>query len=275
MPENWKTYKLGEIAVVQTGPFGSQLHASDYVSVGIPSIMPVNIGHHRINSNGIARITEQDAQRLSRYRVEKGDIIYSRRGDIERHALVREKEKGWLCGTGCLRIRFGESFIEPLFASYYLELPNIRNWIVDRAVGSTMPNLNTSILSALPFIIPPIEEQRRIAEILSALDEKIELNLEMNRTLERIAQATFKHWFVDFQFPGFDGELVDGLPKGWRKEEINNLAKSIQYGFTQSSSNDPTGYKFLRITDIQGGTVNWSQVPYCKTSENELDLLQK
>ena len=67
-------------------------------------------------------------------------------------------------------------------------------------------------------MMPPIEQSTELPHILSSLDDKIELNLQMNKTLEAIAQAIFKEWFVDFRFPGFDGELVDGLPKEWRKE---------------------------------------------------------
>ena len=90
---------LGEVVrrgggQVQTGPFGSQLHASDYVQVGVPFIMPVNIGENRIIEEGIARITEEDAKRLSRHRIKAGDIIYSWRGDVERRALVRAEQQG-------------------------------------------------------------------------------------------------------------------------------------------------------------------------------------
>ena len=92
---------------IQTGPFGSQLHAADYVPVGIPSIMPENIGDNELSIGNIARITQEDADRLSRYIVREGDIVYSRRGDVERRALVRQAEDGWLCGTGCLRVRVG------------------------------------------------------------------------------------------------------------------------------------------------------------------------
>ena len=106
--DGWQYLPLGEVCQkgggdIQTGPFGSQLHAADYVPVGIPSIMPQNIGDNRVIERGIARITPEDAARLSRYRVKVGDVVYSRRGDVERRSLIREREEGWLCGTGCLR----------------------------------------------------------------------------------------------------------------------------------------------------------------------------
>ena len=203
LPEDWEYTTLGAACDrgggnIQTGPFGSQLHASDYVPVGIPSIMPQNIGDNRIDVEGIARISPDDAARLSRYLVREGDIVYSRRGDVERRALVRTREDGWLCGTGCLRVRLGENGIDPGYASYFLGHPEVREWVVRHAHGATMHNLNTSILSACPFVIPPKEEQHAIAHILGTLDDKIELNRRMNETLEAMARALFKSWFVDF-----------------------------------------------------------------------------
>jgi restriction endonuclease S subunit len=215
------------------------------VSIGIPSIMPQNIGDNRVFTEGIARITPEDAARLSRYLVQTGDIVYSRRGDVERRAFIRAEEDGWLCGTGCLRVRFGNSEVDPLYASYYLGHPSVRGWIVRHAVGATMPNLNTSILSALPFVISPLTEQKAIAQILSSLDDKIELNREMNKTLEAIAQATFKSWFVDFDpfcgkmegrqpvgmdaasaelFPNeFEESALGMILKGWKVIKFGNL----------------------------------------------------
>ena len=203
IPDGWEYTTLGAACVngggdIQTGPFGSQLHAADYVPVGIPSIMPQNIGDNRISETGIARIAPDDAKRLSRYLVREGDIVYSRRGDVERRALIRANEDGWLCGTGCLRVRLGAQGVDPRYAAYYLGHPSVREWIVRHAHGATMPNLNTSILSACPFVVPPESDQRAIAHILGTLDDKIELNRRRNQTLEAMARALFQDWFVDF-----------------------------------------------------------------------------
>ena len=160
--------------------------------------MPQNIGDNRIDESGIARISQEDANRLKRYLVRKGDIVYSRRGDVEKRALVRDAENGWLCGTGCLRVRLGDNGVDPRYASYFLGHPRVREWIVRHAHGATMPNLNTSILSACPFVTPPKREQRAIAHILGTLDDKIELNRRMNKTLEDMARTLFKSWFIDF-----------------------------------------------------------------------------
>ncbi len=170
----WLRTSLGALCArgsgaIQTGPFGSQLHASDYVDSGIPSVMPQNIGDNFISEEGIARITAADSQRLSKYLLSEGDIVYSRRGDVKRRALVRNYEAGWLCGTGCLRVRVG-SATEPLFISYYLGEPEIQGWIAQHAVGATMPNLNTSILGEVPVVLPPSHEVGRVNERLAVLD---------------------------------------------------------------------------------------------------------
>lgn len=221
--------------------------------------MPQNIANDRISEEGIARITEEDAKRLSKYRVRKGDIIYSRRGDVERRALVRQEHDGWLCGTGCLKVSFGYGSVIPEYAAFYLSHPASRSWVVQHAVGATMPNLNTSILSALPFVLPPISEQKRIADALGSLDDKIELNRQMNETLEEMARALFRDWFIDFGptrrqmdgatdpaaimgdafpddkaaalaplFPARLGE--DGLPDKWIKKPVGELSKIVGGG---------------------------------------------
>lgn len=215
MGSEWITTTLGEIVhagggTIQTGPFGSQLHASDYVSEGIPVIMPVNLAGNRISTDDIARINEADALRLARHIVKEGDIVYSRRGDVTRKALVTASEAGMFCGTGCLLVRPGKN-IDPQFLAYHLSTPENHEWIIRHAVGATMPNLNTGILADVPLNIPKRAVQQSIAHILGALDDTIELNRQMNTTLESMAQALFKSWFVDFD-PVIDNALAAGNP---------------------------------------------------------------
>lgn len=264
--ESWKWEPLGEVCRrggggIQTGPFGSQLHASDYVPVGVPSIMPRNIAHDRVDVEGIARITPTEAERLSRYLVKPGDIVYSRRGDVERRALITERESGWLCGTGCLRVRLGEGIVDPTYASYYLSHPASREWVVRHAVGATMPNLNSSILGALPFLLLPISEQRAIADVLGALDSKIEQNRRMARVLERLVQAIFRAWFVNFEpvkakaagaasFPSIPQAVFNALPARFADSEI---------GFV------PEGWEVKAIGDVV--TTKGGSTPNTKNPE--------
>jgi type I restriction enzyme S subunit len=217
--------------------------------------MPANIGDNRVVEAGIARITAADARRLSRYLVQAGDIVYSRRGDVERRALITDAEDGWLCGTGCLRVRPGSGLVHSRFCSYFLGHPEIREWITRHAVGATMANLNTQILSAVPFLLPPLHEQRAIAHILGTLDDKIELNRRTNATLEAMAQALFKSWFVDFEpvrakaegrqaglpdaverlFPSsLVGSAVGDLPATWQVTTLQIEASLLTRGISPS-----------------------------------------
>jgi type I restriction enzyme S subunit len=278
-PHTWERITLGEIVAraggsIQTGPFGSQLHASDYVPVGIPSIMPVNIGDNRLVRDGIACIRPSDAERLARHIVRKGDIIYSRRGDVERRALVREAEDGWFCGTGCLKLRLGEGVIEPEFASYYLGHPEVRAWIVRHAVGATMPNLNTSIMESIPFLLPPPDDQRAIAAVLGSLDDKIEVNRRTARVLEGLARTIFRSWFVDFDpvrraaageptgLPDdlaalFPTRLVDSplgdIPDGW---EVGTLGDTANINANTLGKSDPLDIiDYIEISEVMRGEV--------------------
>jgi len=187
-PGGWTRSTLGDTCdqfggEVRTGPFGSQLHASDYVPEGIPSVMPKDLKEDRVSTVGIARITEADAERLSRHRLRPGDIVCSRRGDVERRALVTEREAGWLCGTGSLRVRLATDAVDPHYLYRYFGHPSVRNWIVRHAQGATMPNLNSKILRALPFLLPPAAEQRVLASVIGPLFERREANHEQNESL--------------------------------------------------------------------------------------------
>lgn len=208
---------LGDIATIQTGPFGSQLHASDYVENGIPVIMPTNIGNNlNIEVDAIAKINEDDLSRLSRYQVYEDDIVYSRRGDVERCAFITKSQNNWLCGTGCLRVRFKKGDIVPKFFAYQLSTDEAKGWISGHAVGSTMSNLNSSILAQVPLFKPDVEEQRAIAAVLSSLDDKIDLLHRQNATLEAMAEALFKQWFV------VEAKEV------WKEFAINEIAYQIK-----------------------------------------------
>ncbi|XTR53305.1 restriction endonuclease subunit S [Pseudarthrobacter sp. So.54] len=177
--------------------------------------MPQNIGDNVISQSGIARIQESDALRLAKYRLRDGDIVYSRRGDVEKRALVRRENDGWLCGTGCLRVRLGDqSPHDPAFLSYLLGTEDSREWIVRHAVGATMPNLNTSILSAVPLTVPEPRVQRAIAEVLGALDDKIAANTKLVQTSAALTQAMFSSAVATSSEESVLSEITELLSRG-------------------------------------------------------------
>ena len=232
--KEWKSYKLGEISTIQTGPFGSQLHQSDYVESGVPCIMPTNIGRMLdFQVAGIAHISESDALKLSRHIVHEGDIVYSRRGDIEKCAYVSQEQDGWFCGTGCLKITINSNLAVPKFVAYYLSTDEIKSWIVGNAVGTTMLNLNTSVLADVPLSLPSIQMQKRCVQILDSNENKIDLNNRINHNLEEQAQALYKSWFVDFE-PFKGGDFVDSelglIPEGWRVGTLSELGDIVAGG---------------------------------------------
>ena len=176
--------KLGHIAKIQTGPFGSQLHQSDYQPTGIPCIMPCNIGSNlNIICDNIAYISEEDLNRLAKHKTQEGDIVYSRRGDIEKCAYISSQESGWLCGTGCLKVSIDSTLALPKYIAYLLSTPDSKAWLVGNAVGTTMLNLNTAVLSDFPISLPDIETQRKAVDIIDAIVDKIELNKRINDNL--------------------------------------------------------------------------------------------
>lgn len=225
----WESKTLGEISLsIQTGPFGSQLHQSDYLDEGIPVVMPRDLVNGTISEESIARVSKEHVERLEKHKIQEGDILYSRRGDVGRCAFASGREIGWLCGTGCLKVRFDKEKVEPKFVFYQLKKAETIGWVVNHAVGSTMLNLNTSILSAVPVDIPQIETQRKIVSILSAYDELIENNQKQIKLLEEAAQRLYKEWFVDLRFPGYeDVEIVYGVPEGWRKANLPEIAPIV------------------------------------------------
>jgi len=184
---------------VQTGPFGSQLHKKDYVETGTPIITVEHLGDNRVTHQNTPFVSDKDKSRLSKYSLKEGDIVFSRVGSVDRRALVRKKEDGWLFSGRCLRVRADVTKIDPKYLSYFFGLEGFKKYIRSIAVGATMPSINTKILSEVPIYYPEsLDEQRQIADVLCSLDEKIAFNTQTNQTLEQIAQALFKSWFVDF-----------------------------------------------------------------------------
>ena len=197
MKEEWKKVKLGEISAdIQTGPFGSQLHMSDYSEKGIPVVMPKDMINGKITEENIERVTDNHVKRLNRYIISSGNILYARRGDVGKCVYVSEKESGWLCGTGCLRININTAIANPKFVFFQLQKTETIGWVEKNAVGATMLNLNTSILANVPLHLPPLPTQQKIASVLSAYDDLIENNRKQIKLLEEAALKLYKEWFA-------------------------------------------------------------------------------
>ena len=240
---------------VKTGPFGSQLHQSDYTAEGTPVVMPKNIVTGNVSTQGIARIGSSDVERLGQHRLAPGDIVYGRRGDIGRHAFITGRETGWLCGTGCLRITLGDGPLEARFLHYYLEQEGVIAWIRNQAVGATMPNLNMSILRRVLVRYPSRDVQRKIVSVLSASDDLIENNTRRIAILEEIAQALYREWFVKFRFPGHENvrmvkSPLGDIPENWRCSRLGDVCMRITDGSHSSPKSVSEGYPMASVKDM-------------------------
>lgn len=176
VPEEWTFLPLGALAAsdrgLQTGPFGSQLHASDYVANGVPVVMPKDMTHGYVSHESPARVPYGKAEELSRHRVQVGDLLFARRGDLGRVGLISRREEGWLCGTGCIRFRPRNPAVSRYLRQWMASPPTLR-WLNENAVGQTMLNLNTAILSCLPVALPAESERSLIVDALEAPEAQV------------------------------------------------------------------------------------------------------
>ena len=200
----WEMVKLGEVAEkIQIGPFGTQLHKSDYINGGIPLINPMHINNNKIQPDKSFSVSEEKYKELSNYYLQKGDVVLGRRGEMGRCAVVSEKEDGLLCGTGSLYIRGGDV----LFADYLCRLLSSQKIILyfeNASSGTTMSNLNRGIIENCEIPFPPLTDQHRIVqEIESRLSqaEAAEASIaEALQKTEALRQSILKK--------AFSGELV-------------------------------------------------------------------
>lgn len=191
---------LAKVADIQTGPFGSQLHKEDYVESGTPIVTVEHLGQRNFTEQNLPKVSPQDKVRLNKYILREGDIVFSRVGSVDRCSYVDKAHDGWMFSGRCLRVR-PSKLIDPLFLYYYFCLESTKQFIKMIAVGATMPSINTKILGEVEILLPPIPKQKTIANMLSILDDKIELNQRINENLESQAEAIFKSWFVDGKEP--------------------------------------------------------------------------
>lgn len=208
IPEDWKLMRLGDHATFRTGPFGSALHKSDYTDGGVPVVNPMHIIDSELVPTSAMSITEGAAVGLTEFRLKAGEIVIGRRGDMGRCAVVREDQAGWLCGTGSMIVRCSKD-LDPDFLQRVLSSPSVIRAIEGSSVGSTMINLNQSVLAGLKLQYPPIHEQRAIAAALSDVDV-LRANLDQLIAKKRdLKQAAMQRLLTgEGRLPGFDGEWL-------------------------------------------------------------------
>jgi type I restriction enzyme S subunit len=278
---DWRATTLAGIAMgpdgLQTGPFGSQLKASEYTMEGVPLVMPKDMSEGAIRTDTIARVPESVARRLERHRVKSGDVLFGRRGELGRCALVGESQKGWLCGTGCLRLR-PSGIAVPGFLIQVFGSRRTARWLEEHAVGQTMLNLNTEILGRLPLLLPPLPEQRKIAAILSSVDDTIEKTQATVDQLDVVKKGLLGELLTQ-GMPGRHKEYRPSdagmVPTTWRilpLREIAEVRTGLAKNTKRSSSGAAMELPYLRVANVQDGYLDLSEV---KTIEVEASLVER
>ena len=236
MKRPWKVTTVQEFVdkgevELKTGPFGTQLHASDYVETGTPVINVRNIGFGSVVPEKLEFLDRKTVSRLSGHLLQKDDIVFGRKGAVERHAHIREAQNGWFQGSDCLRLRIRSAELNSSFISYTLLTGNHKQWMMNQCShGATMASLNQAIICRIPLWLPDISTQNRIADILSVYDDLIENNTRRIKILEQMTQMLYREWFVNFRFPGHEKvKMVESelglIPSDWRVERLDVVAK--------------------------------------------------
>ena len=172
--EGWRCCKLSEIGQSKIGPFGSLLHKKDYITGGIPLINPMHIKNGLICEDFNFSISIEKRNELLNYVLQEFDIILGRRGEMGRCAVVSEREKGWLCGTGSIIFRPDIKIVSPYFLQLSISTPRNVKKLEKLAGGATMLNLSSSGLNQLELDLPTLKEQYEIVEVLEEIKSKIQ-----------------------------------------------------------------------------------------------------
>lgn len=195
--DDWEQHKLGEFSDIKTGPFGSTLHADDYINDGMPIITTEHFKSGQLPTvkDGIPQVSENDYCRLSSYILNINDIVFSRVGSVDINALVTPFQDKWLFSGRVLRVRpYAE--IDSTFLHTLLETDSVRNDIISRAVGQTMPSINTEILKITSLCLPQdIDEQREIGEYFCIFDQLINLHQHKCDQLKEVKRFMLQNMF--------------------------------------------------------------------------------
>jgi len=239
----WKSYKLGDVCKEISYGYTESARQD---KVGPKFIRITDIQYDFINWDNVpyCPISEDNYQK---YKLEIGDIVIARTGaSTGATAIFKDENIDAVFASYLIRYRVDNQCANPFYISHLLKSSFWKNYVGSIIGGSAQPGANAKQFANFECLLPSLATQQAIASILSSLDDKIELNLQMNQTLETMAQAIFKEWFVEFNFPGFDGELVDGLPKGWRMGSILEISNLLSGGTPKTD-----------VANYWNGSIKW------------------
>lgn len=209
--------KNGEIEI-KTGPFGTQLKAAEYVESGTPALNVKNLGYSTVVTTKVDYVGEKTLERLSMHILKEGDIVFGRKGAVDRHAYIGANEAGWMQGSDCIRLRVKTNKINPRYLSYYFLTPKHKAFMISMCShGTTMASLNQGILSKIEIDLPERCIQDRIVSIIAVLDKKRKTNEKLNKNLEQQAQAIYSRMFIEHR------------QESWSTGQLSDLI-SVKYG---------------------------------------------
>lgn len=252
MPNNWKTYKLEEIS--SNVAYGYTASAS-IENVGPKFLRITDIQDNFIDWKSVpfCKIKEND---LKKNKLEIGDIVVARTGNSTGATTCIKDEIDAVFASYLIRFRIDKEVANPFYIDFILRSQNWKNYVEAVKGGSAQPGANAKQFGAFELALPPLKEQKSIASILSAIDDKIENNLAINKTLEEMAMALYKHWFVDFG-PFQDGEFVESelgrIPNGWEVKSVYDIANYINGAAFKPSELVDEGKYVIKISELNGG----------------------
>lgn len=211
--------KNSDVAI-KTGPFGTQLKASEYVECGTPVLNVRNLGFATVNTDKLEMVSDETLERLAAHKLMTGDIVFGRKGAVERHAFISESENGWMQGSDCIRLRVLSDRINPRYLSYYFLTAQHKAFMVSMCShGTTMASLNQKIIEKIVVPLPSREVQDRIVSILLSLDKKAWENQKINENLQQQAQAIYCDMFITNASPSWQiGHLSDLITVRYGKD---------------------------------------------------------
>ena len=257
----WKHYKMDElIEEISMGPFGSDVKKEFYVDNGVPILNGSNLQGFKLQEDSFGYLTKEKADSLKKCNAHRGDIIVTHRGTLGQivYVPVNSKYDRYVISQSQFRFRCKADLVDVQYLVYYFHTREGQYKILANASQVGVPALAraTSTFRLIDIKLPPLDDQRRIASILSSLDRKIELNNKINADLEEMAQAIFKSWFVDFD-PFKDGKFVDSelgmIPEGWKVGSPYKYVKVV-YGAPYKSAkfnDNGEGLPLIRIRDLK------------------------
>ena len=245
VPATWNIEKISAIAEVKTGPFGSTLHERDYVESGTPIVTVEHLSERGILHRSLPLVSDSDRLRLKSYSLRAGDIVFSRVGSVDRNALVRKGEEGWLFSGRLLRVRMASKLILPAYLSYYFHSEHFRRRIREVAVGQTMASLNTRILEELQVAFPSLPEQHAVVGALSDVDGLLQVLEALIAKKRAVKRAAIQQLLTGkTRLPGFI--------KPWRTVRLADVGVlRAGTGFPLSFQGRQSGdYQFFKVSDL-------------------------